>query len=845
MIDVRKLFAVLMGMLLCSPALGQSANPILVDLRTATASGTVNMPFAPVLDASYTKADVAYHQSEYFSTVTGDANTALCSASFAWTVSGAGTAEYYVRTAALGDPSLASTLTLFMEGQRAFAGGTLGSLKPGQCTHGDNDTLGYSTWYCRTWEQIDPDAYGDDADITAVTGQGAYTWYHGTTCTYDNTTGVIDCPTGAFVHYPWLSGDRILIKHANINSGTKTWTQVSSITDVDTITVAAGLSAAGNLTSVEVFSHQQPGDDMRFYWVFTGTQAPEQTDDRPQAASTTIAHLTFTAPMAAPIFVSSGGYTLTVYDDVNGINSSAYTTTGSYTSGGWSGAREIYIDAAGTDVGSCTGGVVAGCTVGSPCQTLPCGMAQLRLTVGPAILYLKRGDTYVLAANMATGGSDVDDKLMTTHGSGADPVITATGFTLIGGTWGNLRMEDITVTGGGGVKSFNGPTCNNCLFQRLSVTGGGQQVVDMDGIDWVWADSYVQGNSSNQYAFYSMGGDAVSGHSVRRRAIINNEFNGNNNSDAIVRVRTHSLLFAGNRSVVTADSGSNVFACLRLANDNHPNNYAHIFNNYLHREAGTSTTPVIDSISQSGGSFDHFRVEGNWLGTFSAANVRSAWEHNSASPIIDNVRLRNNEVWTTVRGWKAHRGKTFVSWNNTAYLPRTGTVEWINIDASNGYERLWAVNDVVSAPNMTGGNAVMNRGADSSGARCIVHKSHFNLAAVSAGQFFRWQGDDETPAEYETDHAGLDILGGSGGSAIDPLLANIALKDLRPCTGSGVPDASCSGASPLLEAGSASYPGLDYRLVTRTSSDIGAISNDAASGIHPALLHYYFLNQRR
>lgn len=85
----------------------------------------------------------------------------LRNANFAWTASGSGTAEYYLRTAASGDPGFVATpptsAGVYINGSAATKG-SLGSLAAGEWGYGDNDTLGYSTIYVRLSGGGDPDA---------------------------------------------------------------------------------------------------------------------------------------------------------------------------------------------------------------------------------------------------------------------------------------------------------------------------------------------------------------------------------------------------------------------------------------------------------------------------------------------------------------------------------------------------------------------------------------------------------------------------------------------------------------------------------------------------------------
>ncbi len=83
---------------------------------------------------------------------------------YAWTVSGSGTNEYYLRTSAPADPSVTDPTTggTVSEGDDEMTNGTVGSLSAGEWDYGDNDSLGYSTVYVRlTSGSADPDARSD------------------------------------------------------------------------------------------------------------------------------------------------------------------------------------------------------------------------------------------------------------------------------------------------------------------------------------------------------------------------------------------------------------------------------------------------------------------------------------------------------------------------------------------------------------------------------------------------------------------------------------------------------------------------------------------------------------
>jgi hypothetical protein len=118
------------------------------------------MPFTKVYNGAGTGATAGdYEDSRNWDLIS------LRDASKAWTASGSGTNEYYVRTAANGNPGFVATPPasngVYIAGSAA-TNGTIGALTAGQWAYGDNDALGYSTVYVRLTAGGDPDA--QDAD---------------------------------------------------------------------------------------------------------------------------------------------------------------------------------------------------------------------------------------------------------------------------------------------------------------------------------------------------------------------------------------------------------------------------------------------------------------------------------------------------------------------------------------------------------------------------------------------------------------------------------------------------------------------------------------------------------
>lgn len=102
--------------------------------------------------------------TKIFGTTSGAYSTAtnwkpidLTSPNYSWTASGSGTNNYYLRTAANGNPGfVAKPDNVYINGSNATEG-TAGSLAAGQWGYGDADALGYSTVYARLSDGTDPD----------------------------------------------------------------------------------------------------------------------------------------------------------------------------------------------------------------------------------------------------------------------------------------------------------------------------------------------------------------------------------------------------------------------------------------------------------------------------------------------------------------------------------------------------------------------------------------------------------------------------------------------------------------------------------------------------------------
>uniref|UniRef100_A0A6M3K193 Uncharacterized protein n=1 Tax=viral metagenome TaxID=1070528 RepID=A0A6M3K193_9ZZZZ len=83
----------------------------------------------------------------------------LTTSTYKWTASGSGTNEYYVQTAAGGDPGFLAQPDFITLENIKIDEGTAGSLGDHEWDYGDNDTLGYNTVYVRD-NSGDPDSSG-------------------------------------------------------------------------------------------------------------------------------------------------------------------------------------------------------------------------------------------------------------------------------------------------------------------------------------------------------------------------------------------------------------------------------------------------------------------------------------------------------------------------------------------------------------------------------------------------------------------------------------------------------------------------------------------------------------
>jgi hypothetical protein len=100
--------------------------------------------------------------SASWATATSWKPVSLRSATYAWTASGSGTNEYYVRTVGGADPGIGGQPgNIYINGANATEA-TAGSLALGQWDYADNDTLGYSTVYVRLSDGTDPDSKAVD-----------------------------------------------------------------------------------------------------------------------------------------------------------------------------------------------------------------------------------------------------------------------------------------------------------------------------------------------------------------------------------------------------------------------------------------------------------------------------------------------------------------------------------------------------------------------------------------------------------------------------------------------------------------------------------------------------------
>jgi len=129
----------------------------------------------------------------------------LVNASYAWTVSGSGTNEYYCRTSGGANPSLTASGSVTVDGNYNLASsGSVGSLAAGTYAWGDNDALGYTTLYVRLSNGLDP-------DTMRTRGQPGYVSYGG---------GGTDYSQQASAERTWLAAGGTYTNNLNITNAT-------------------------------------------------------------------------------------------------------------------------------------------------------------------------------------------------------------------------------------------------------------------------------------------------------------------------------------------------------------------------------------------------------------------------------------------------------------------------------------------------------------------------------------------------------------------------------------------------------------------------------------------------
>lgn len=112
-------------------------------------------------------------------------STNIRSSDYSWTLStGGGTATYYLRTSAGGNPGLAQPAGVLLN-KVSVAGGVATALSAGQWGWDDVDTLGYNTVYVRLSDDTDPDtkANGYVAAMSTLTIPGLTGWINGSSQT--------------------------------------------------------------------------------------------------------------------------------------------------------------------------------------------------------------------------------------------------------------------------------------------------------------------------------------------------------------------------------------------------------------------------------------------------------------------------------------------------------------------------------------------------------------------------------------------------------------------------------------------------------------------------------------
>lgn len=618
--------------------------------------------------------------------------------------------------------------------------------------------------------------------------------------------------------------------------------EVSNKDSDDQLTMTDAV-CVGDPTDILIGEAVNAFTDLRYDWSVscTGGVCVEDItngDQRPGLSTTEIDETIGRGPIWAYVFAGDpddagpltgfgvATITLTVTDDCNGGTD---TQTITVTETAWTGgANDNYVDfTLGND------------TTGDGTQALPWKTVEKALDVAQAEtsdrrVFLKRGETFTVATSPATWTAETLDTLITSYGSGAQPIISA-GASLnawdVAGTSANIRMYGLTFDRPAGTRTFeaNGNTSAyvNLLF-TYSSTGNHNAIVERgvggpacdDNV--LWNCQWASTGANVDYALY----DSGAATSNERMAVVGCKFDHDGN------VSTHRSFaekhnFTAYCDYVRDDIIDATNGIHRIYGGTGDTPYVYAYANYYH---GVGNNEISLDIQEDGtGDIENVLIDSCYFKGVDSATAGNAIRFDAAA--ATDARIQNCVALGVLRFAEAFTSTAVEAarfFNNSAYTTRTGAKEFIGNSGTNSWRRLKVVNNAVHATS----NNTSTLFVDGSGTFATLESTQITNNVWSMGTT-----NEMALIESVTYDAPADWTAATGKAAqvdleTSPIFALPASNDFRPCTASGLPDASCSGASPCIDAGY-DLPTVyyDYLRAVRNSDDVGAWDDDSEGGM--------------
>lgn len=845
-----------------------------------------------ITTATYTDASKTVVKKEFFSDLETDGNEAEWTASAdsgAYFYVGSGLLAVPGTVRASGSALTVGTCGALANGQwnycnRTTIEGSGGFALYVQVAAGDPDgqAAGYIDSYrgafsTLSWEKLDCQNLDITAGWTASVGD--------TGALYDNGTGVHGKPiaiklnndvipegtVGSLANEEWGWGDvdsitsnRIYVQsaavtptiHAIYGDGTHVLLsgtgvslacyEISTMDSDDQITLVD--DAGSDSSDVTIWAAVNPWTDIRYNFSVScpnggGNCIEDITngDQRPGLSSTAIDETVGRGPIWAFVFKEGFGQdaiiTITATDDANGGTD---TQTIEVDETAWTGSTDYYISAAGNDT---TGDG----SIGNPWLTWTKLCNSMRTVSGARRGFLNRGDTFTESTDPTAWNSETDETLFTAYGSGADPIVTkGSGQPMITITENNpntrsanIRFKDIDFRKTTGTSHIITPNGNyNCIVGCSFSLAGSGAASEMFGRgtagtgyrDSVWWDNVMSCTNTN--AQYGLVDSASETYDKDRVAFVGNSWDHGGGASTSSVFRTNHLsrtFFAYNKIRRNFASSSNPVVRVNYADG------VYMFANYIIADGQSGVYTAGCGGSCGPGTSTNFLVDSDFWDATGSTIICTGLEVDvdpdaRTTPeypfVVKNTIMDGGDKLMSAGAGALGQapGSGFRLFHNTMYTTDPNGVRFIGEDGTSDYANIKVINNIMLA---TVNNSNLFIDNDGNFARLPNVQILNNVWSIGAGGVMA-----NVDGTTYTNPANWTAASGKA-AQIDiesaPLLALPASNDFRLCTASGIPDASCSGASPCIDAGY-DLPTVyyDYSGAVRNSDDVGAWDDDSA-----------------